>query len=480
MINPYAFDNANLDGDKEPVVVPAVPTLINKLSANEANGLKDKVNEIIEVGQNSFTNIAYLELRLKFKGIFAGVPNTLTTLEVGDIVHGFVGEEIWTNAVYNGGDPTLLASYTNIVGDVPEPINTDVFRVKEEKDENIVNQDDTFFTVLMGAKASYRLIGTMAEVHGVEDIVNSTLYAGQDITFMNAQEVPVSLIHNVVLPGVFPFRFQNAEDVVLQPDEFATLKFTKEWDAYELKSTNKQFVEGSDIDTTASHPKGDYNATTNTPTLTDGIGQIGDYYTVTVAGTFGAIALAVNDRFEYNGTVWFKAVNNNQSVAAVPKPFYINFNGAIAFTQSPTNWYSKTFGPASVSWTTGAFATLVGTTPTAFDARVPAITFPHNCKIKAAGIRVNHHNAAGRVINIKGYVFTTINGTITPSSVREVLSLSWNSVVGPFLMTQGTDYTLGTSVSINAGESFQIVVNQSTDLSLLSGNFDINLEFESI
>jgi len=70
------------------------------------------------------------------------------------------------------------------------------------------------------------------------------------------------------------------------------------------------------LDATAAHNKGNYNATTNTPTLINGTGQIGDYYTVNVSGTqdFGSgdITFAVGDRLEYNGSIWFKAVNNNQ------------------------------------------------------------------------------------------------------------------------------------------------------------------------
>ena len=37
-------------------------------------------------------------------------------------------------------------------------------------------------------------------------------------------------------------------------------------------------------DNLASHNKGNYNVTTNTPNLSNGTGQIGDYYTLTTAG----------------------------------------------------------------------------------------------------------------------------------------------------------------------------------------------------
>lgn len=45
----YEFDAANPNGDKEAVIYPNIPTPINKLSANETNNIRDKLNEIIDV-----------------------------------------------------------------------------------------------------------------------------------------------------------------------------------------------------------------------------------------------------------------------------------------------------------------------------------------------------------------------------------------------------------------------------------------------
>lgn len=119
MIALYQFDNANLDGDKEAVIVPNVPTLVNKLSANEANGIKDKLNEIINLANPTITPILFLELRLKFKGD----GNTLPTLQAGDIVHGFADvDTIWTNAIYNGGDINDRANYAPLYDGKPDPI----------------------------------------------------------------------------------------------------------------------------------------------------------------------------------------------------------------------------------------------------------------------------------------------------------------------------------------------------------------------
>ena len=66
--------------------------------------------------------------------------------------------------------------------------------------------------------------------------------------------------------------------------------------------------------------KGTWDASTNTPTLADGTGNIGDVYRVTVAGSqdlgSGAISFGVGDYVIYNGTVWEKA-DNTDAVSSV-------------------------------------------------------------------------------------------------------------------------------------------------------------------
>lgn len=64
--------------------------------------------------------------------------------------------------------------------------------------------------------------------------------------------------------------------------------------------------------------QGNWNASTNSPTLADGTGTAGHYYTVNVAGTqtFGdeSITFAVGDRIYYNGKVW-RRLQNVQATA---------------------------------------------------------------------------------------------------------------------------------------------------------------------
>lgn len=56
--------------------------------------------------------------------------------------------------------------------------------------------------------------------------------------------------------------------------------------------------------------KGDFNATTDIPNLTDGSGTVGDFYNVSVAGTInhgaGNIVYSVGDGVAYNGSIWVR------------------------------------------------------------------------------------------------------------------------------------------------------------------------------
>lgn len=110
MINDFEFIDANGDGEKERQLGATVQ-LYNKLSADEANRIRSKFNELIDAANSSGIPLFPL-FALKFKG----EGNLLTeTLEAGDIVHGFYDAfTIWDNAVYNGGDPTDKANYTQI------------------------------------------------------------------------------------------------------------------------------------------------------------------------------------------------------------------------------------------------------------------------------------------------------------------------------------------------------------------------------
>lgn len=66
----------------------------------------------------------------------------------------------------------------------------------------------------------------------------------------------------------------------------------------------------SQLPTSATEYKGAWNASTNSPTLADGVGTNGDMYRISVAGTqdlgSGNITFAAGDAIIYNGSVWEK------------------------------------------------------------------------------------------------------------------------------------------------------------------------------
>lgn len=111
MIAPYEFiDGKPGTGLKERVLGPTI-FLYNKLSADETNNIRAKLNELVEAA-NLSTIPLYPDFALKFK---ADGNTDLSIIETGDIVHGWFDDGIlWQNARYNGGDPLLKASYTNL------------------------------------------------------------------------------------------------------------------------------------------------------------------------------------------------------------------------------------------------------------------------------------------------------------------------------------------------------------------------------
>lgn len=84
--------------------------------------------------------------------------------------------------------------------------------------------------------------------------------------------------------------------------------------------------------------QGDWDASANSPTLADGIGTAGDYYTVSVAGTqtFGdeSLSFAAGDQIYYNGKVWRRL--QNVQATTLTKVSFSDQGNWDASTNSPT------------------------------------------------------------------------------------------------------------------------------------------------
>jgi len=91
------------------------------------------------------------------------------------------------------------------------------------------------------------------------------------------------------------FRQDTADAYVAAP---STYKLTP------LNGVNK--IDAAYLPTSGDTPKGEWNASTNSPTLADGTGTAGDYYDVTTAGLSLGISFSVGDVVKYDGANWFK------------------------------------------------------------------------------------------------------------------------------------------------------------------------------
>jgi hypothetical protein len=106
MIQPYEFDNANAEGDKEAVILPNIPSLINKLSANEINGIRDKLNEIL-------TETEIVPGEVLISGFFVETfgKTDLANLEDGDHFRGWYDGDYYIGLII--GLPVSLPADLN-------------------------------------------------------------------------------------------------------------------------------------------------------------------------------------------------------------------------------------------------------------------------------------------------------------------------------------------------------------------------------
>lgn len=102
--------------------------------------------------------------------------------------------------------------------------------------------------------------------------------------------------------------------------------------------------------------EGVWNASTNSPSLADGVGDAGQVYRVGTAGTqnlgSGNISFSVGDYVIYNGTTWEKS-DTTDAVASVN-----GFTGVVVLTtdnvsEGSTNKYQKTWGKESITLVAG-------------------------------------------------------------------------------------------------------------------------------
>ena len=130
-------------------------------------------------------------------------------------------------------------------------------------------------------------------------------------------------------------KLRDLDDVIIGTDGVLTsVGFDVPYGVPRLDSNGKILV--SELPNSVMEFKGVWNAATNTPTLTDGVGNAGDVYLCNVAGTVnfgtGPIVFAVGDYAVYTGTVWARSSGATGTVTSVA----VSKDGdALAITGSP-------------------------------------------------------------------------------------------------------------------------------------------------
>jgi hypothetical protein len=200
--------------------------------------------------------------------------------------------EIFANQGYTEGDAgatTYATQYYITNGDNQK-------ECIETLDDSLKGVDDLISNHLLSATA-----------HNASDIIYNNLASG--LSADNAQEA----IDEVEL------RVQDIEDAIGQPSGIATLDGGGKVPASQLPSSVMTY-------------EGTWDASTNTPTLADGIGDSGMVYLVNVAGSqdlgSGLISFNLGDWVVYNGTIWEKSLNSNAVVSVN------GFTGVVTLTKS--------------------------------------------------------------------------------------------------------------------------------------------------
>ena len=191
---------------------------------------------------------------------------------------------------------------------------------------------------------------------------------------------------------------------------------------------------------------GTWNAATNTPTLTNGVGDAGDLYICNVAGTanFGAgpVTFAVGDWVLYGSGTWQKSSGQNGTVTSVAAS--INGN-AIGLTGSPittAGTLAFAFAGTSGQYVNGAgnlttFPTLITSIglsmPSAFSVANSPLTANGTIAVTGAGSSAQY-----------------IDGTGALQTFPTIITEAQNLICDVYNQT-GATLTKGTIVYINGG-----------------------------
>ena len=213
---------------------------------------------------------------------------------------------------------------------------------------------------------------------------------------------------NIVIDGSSNGTQKIARDNFRQDTADAYVAAPSTYKLAPLNGVNK--IDGTYLPTSGDTPKGEWNASTNTPTLANGTGTAGDYYDVTTAGVSLGVSFSVGDVIKYDGANWFKI----DSVANI-------FDGVSTVDQVKTLAQVPDVGTAanevSVNGMLNSGAWLD------FDAFyeegtwTPTVTFGGGSTGVAYNNQYGHWSRTGNMVTVQGFVYLSSKGSDTGTAL---------------------------------------------------------------
>jgi len=202
--------------------------------------------------------------------------------------------------------------------------------------------------------------------------------------------------------------------------------------------------------------KGTWNASTNSPTLTSGVGTKGDYYVVSVAGNTnldGTTNWGVGDWAVFNGTIWQKA--DGGSTADVTTLTVTSLTGYMYANNTSPVTASLTIpnaGLANSTATLGNTTITLGSTTTAVGnltlnrANITSVatTFPNSYLANSTATLGNTTVTLGSTTTSVGNL-TLTNATISSGTWASTTQPAFNAYLStnqPNVTGDGTVYTI--------------------------------------
>jgi hypothetical protein len=203
--------------------------------------------------------------------------------------------------------------------------------------------------------------------------------------------------------------------------------------------------------------KGNWNATTNTPTLADGVGDAGDLYICDVAGTQnlggGDVAYSVGDWLIYDGAVWDRV----PAASAAPA----NPTATVGLTAkngtAPTFMRSDAAPALDPSVLHGLFAAIVAT-----DGKVNQaanVNSPTFYPVTVSGM-----------YRFSAYV--VVSQAATTSSTMPSCSVSYTeATTGVVVQDMVTTTATNNQVGLHSGGSVVIAAQQGSNIGYITSNY---------